>query len=323
MHNDSFSMASMYEAEILGRGKDAAAEPLDVAPPGATSPAPSTKPDVAHAAPVVTPPAPNTPMIPPDAAAAASATLTCAWCRAAGKKLMRCTGCKAAWFCDKGCLREGWTKGGHKQACAAIASTAAVSRAVQPKEQPKQQPKKPQTLPPAMTETPTWAGGGGGGGSSGGGSGPAAGMLQYSDSFDRQPLDEDDECAACRGDPLARSGVGVVHLACAHRLHRACVAGLRGHGVASPCPECDPDGGFLPPWDAALRLATRVSQRRNVNGRRLALRLSFFLLWVRDAHVRGPPLPKQRARVPRPPTFLEPFQGADPRLPPPPLPLLS
>lgn len=39
-------------------------------------------------------------------------------CAATATKLLRCAGCKEAWFCDndKRCLREAW-RSGHKQEC--------------------------------------------------------------------------------------------------------------------------------------------------------------------------------------------------------------
>jgi len=215
----SLSMASMYESLIKSR----AAEAADVLP--AT--------------------------MPPAAAAAAAANQAtdqgvvraCAWCGAKGK-LLRCASCKAKWFCnnEKKCLREAWTKGGHKAECKATqaAATAAAVR----------------SLPPALTETPGWARPAPAASTA---SGTPAASLQFSDSFDKQPLDEDDECGVCLGDPLPRSGAGVVALGCSHRFHRACVTALRARLVASPCPSCDAETP-PPPWDMAVRQFTRVRQ---------------------------------------------------------------
>jgi hypothetical protein len=118
--------------------------------------------------------------------------------------------------------------------------------------------RSPSQLPPAMKTTPEWSrpppGGAGGGGESG-----DVG-LQLSDSFDQQPLDEDDECTICQGDPLARSGQGVVNLECAHRFHRTCVASLRCRLVTSPCPSCNPEHP-PPPWETAVRQYAQIEQR--------------------------------------------------------------
>ena len=65
-----------------------------------------------------------------------------------------------------------------------------------------------------MKTVPTWAQRAPGGGDFN----PHA--LQMSDSFDAQPLDEEDECTICRGAPMSRSGQGVMALECTHRYHR-------------------------------------------------------------------------------------------------------
>lgn len=90
---------------------------------------------------------------------------------------------------------------------------------------------------------------------------------QMSDSFDSLPLDEDDECAICMGDPMSRSGQGVVSLQCSHRFHRDCVAALRNRKVAFPCTACDPDSP-PPAWDDALRRYVRVRLLGQLAGRR-------------------------------------------------------
>jgi hypothetical protein len=148
----------------------------------------------------------------------------CAWCSAT-ENLKRCGGCRKKWFCDNGkkCLKEAWTKGGHKQECKATqrASTS------------KGDGSGPKSLPAAMKTVPKWV------------QGPPASESedfrgpQMSDSFDQLPLDEEDECAICMGDPMSRSGQGVVALECSHRFHRDCVAALRSRKVACPCTSCD------------------------------------------------------------------------------------
>ena len=87
--------------------------------------------------------------------------------------------------------------------------------------------------------------------------------LQLSDSFDRQPLDEDDECAICLGDAMPRSGEGCCALdSCAHRFHRACVTALRHRGLGGTgpllCPVCQPDAPPRP-WEDGLRQYAKVS----------------------------------------------------------------
>jgi hypothetical protein len=176
------------------------------------------------------------------------ASRACAWCGATapGAKLLRCTGCKAKWFCDndKQCLKKAWTKGGHKDECQANTQT-------QP--QPATPAAPLRSLPPAMTEPPAFAR-----------PPPTGGVapppLQLSDSFDAQPLDEDDECAICHGDAMSRSGAGECTLPCHCRYHRACVAALRGRLIKSPCCRCDPPEP-APPWAEVVRKHTRVSAR--------------------------------------------------------------
>ena len=113
-------------------------------------------------------------------------------------------------------------------------------------------------LPPAMTEVPAWALAG----ESGKKSGPVAPPpVPLSDSFDAQPLDEEDACGVCRGKPLPRSGAGVVALSsCACRFHRPCVAALRRRLVESPCPACEA-AAAPPPWDRLLRKYVQVTGR--------------------------------------------------------------
>ena len=162
----------------------------------------------------------------------------CAWCSAT-ENLKRCGGCKKKLFCDNGkkCLKEAWTKGGHKQECKAAQRASAGDG--------------PKALPAAMKTAPKWV------------QRPPASEStdfrgpQMSDSFDQLPLDEEDECAICMGDPMSRSGQGVVALECSHRFHRDCVAALRSRKVASPCTSCDSDPP-PPAWDDALRRYVRV-----------------------------------------------------------------
>eukprot|EP01043_Picozoa_sp_COSAG02_P096931 COSAG02_NODE_33172_length_504_cov_0.916049_1_plen_127_part_10 len=59
------------------------------------------------------------------------------------------------------------------------------------------------------------------------------------------------------GDPMSRSGQGVVALECSHRFHRDCVAALRSRKVACPCTSCDADSP-PPAWDDALPRYVRV-----------------------------------------------------------------
>ena len=128
-----------------------------------------------------------------------------------------------------------------------------------PQSQPQPPPPPPPphgthaALPSVLKQTPDWA--------------RSPPMVQLSDSFDQQPLDEDDECGICSpgGNPMARSGQGVVTLACSHRFHRDCVAVLRRRGVASPCPQCQAEADKPPPaWEDAMRQYTRVGARRGV-----------------------------------------------------------
>ena len=171
----------------------------------------------------------------------------CAWCGAT-ENLKRCGGCRKKWFCDndKKCLKEAWTTGGHKQECKASQRSKGEG---------------PKTLPAAMKTAPKWV------------QGPPAAETsdfrgpQMSDSFDSLPLDEDDECAICMGDPMSRSGQGVVSLQCSHRFHRDCVAALRNRKVAFPCTFCDPDSP-PPAWDDALRRYVRVRLLGQLAGRR-------------------------------------------------------
>ena len=164
----------------------------------------------------------------------------CTWCEAT-ESLLRCSGCRAAWFCDNGqkCLREAWTKGGHKEACKAAAA------------------RQLSLLPAALKTTPQFAQRT---------TGAPSFLPLVSDAFDHDVLDEDDECGICKGDPLPRSGRGVVALQkCQHRFHRPCVAALRSRLVASPCPSCTADEE-PPAWDDAIRklvtIECRVSQGR-------------------------------------------------------------
>lgn len=173
----------------------------------------------------------------------------CTWCGAT-ENLKRCGGCRQAWFCDndKKCLKEAWTKGGHKQQC-----KAAQRSAKEAKERDSGSSGGPRALPAAMKTTPKWVQRGP---DSGGEEGEYRGP-QMSDSFDAQPLDEEDECAICMGEPMSRSGVGVCSLECTHRYHRDCVQALRSWKVASPCTACDPEPP-PPAWDDALRRYVRV-----------------------------------------------------------------
>lgn len=164
----------------------------------------------------------------------------CAWCGQT-ENLKRCGGCRKKWFCDNGkkCLKEAWTTGGHKQECKAAQRAKGAGT---------------KTLPAALKTTPKWAQ-----------RAPASESANYhgpqmSDSFDHQPLDEDDECAICMGDPMSRSGQGVVSLGCTHRFHRDCIEALRSRKVASPCTFCDADPP-PPAWDDALRRYVRVRRR--------------------------------------------------------------
>jgi hypothetical protein len=110
-------------------------------------------------------------------------------------------------------------------------------------------------LPPVLRTSPRWAAPLP---SDSGATPGASGHLELSDSYDRQPLDEDDACTICAGDPLPRSGQGVVNLPCAHRFHRTCVAALRKRLVESPCPSCSPEHA-PPPWDDASHTHVYVS----------------------------------------------------------------
>jgi hypothetical protein len=51
----------------------------------------------------------------------AAAGRVCAWCGRAGKELLRCGRCKAAWYCGVDHQRAAW-KAGHKQECGAAAA---------------------------------------------------------------------------------------------------------------------------------------------------------------------------------------------------------
>ena len=161
----------------------------------------------------------------------------CTWCSAT-ENLLRCSGCRQKWFCDndKKCLRQAWTKGGHKEECKAL------------REKPVH---TPVGLPAALRTVPSWTRA-----PTSGGTGKGGGPM-VSGSYDQQPLDEDDECSICLGDPMSRSGQGICALKCSHRFHRDCVEALRCRLVESPCPTCDPDSP-APPWEDAVRRYVRV-----------------------------------------------------------------
>ena len=143
------------------------------------------------------------------------ASRACLHCGAADNT-KRCGGCRVAWFCDndKQCLKAAW-KTGHKQECKAeqAAAEKPAFGLVPSDKQENAQSSKPKALPAGMKTVPSWAQG-----APAGDFDPHA--LQMSDSFDAQPLDEEDECTICRGAPMSRSGQGCCALECTHRYHR-------------------------------------------------------------------------------------------------------
>jgi len=177
----------------------------------------------------------------------------CLHCRAT-EQLKRCGGCRVAWFCDqadRACLKAAW-KAGHNEECKA----AQAAQQPPPGSKPAGAAAGGAPLPAALKTRPSFAQH----------APPSAGeggpQPQLSDSFDRQPMDEDDECGICRGDPLPRSGVGVCALEspCSHRYHRVCVAKLRERLVAHVCCFCEsPD--FVPSWDGAVRRYAQIELR--------------------------------------------------------------
>jgi hypothetical protein len=63
--------------------------------------------------------------VPPKDQRPAAKVRVCAWCGKATPSLLRCAGCKVAWYCGADHQRAAW-KAGHKQECAAAAAAAAA-----------------------------------------------------------------------------------------------------------------------------------------------------------------------------------------------------